>query len=274
MKRTSTIYSIIILGLLGVVLFSACKKQAVLTPDGQNATDNSGGGGNVEPDSSWTDQMLWFPFNANTAEYSGTGNTTASLYDISSASDRFNTPDGAFAFNGVSSYIKATNFADACLANTDFTINVFVKPTSYGGPNGSIILGKRGIGPGNGWVLSINNTSNSTVSKPGLVSFIPGSTDKYAIDSTAISLNQWVMITITYNHITQQCGIYLDGVLNTITNGIVSPAANTASDIYIGRDNPENTSESYFYKGTIDELRIYNRVLSVSELRKLKSRTF
>jgi hypothetical protein len=159
-----------------------------------------------------------------------------------------------------------------CLNNTDFTINVWVKLASYGGANGSVILGKRGVGPNNGWVLSINNNSNSSVLKPGLISFIPGSTDLYAIDTTAAPLNTWCMITAMYNNATKQCSIYLNGRLNSVTNNIVSPAAGTTSDVYIGRDNVANTSESYFLNGAVDDIRVYSRMVTVSELKKLMLR--
>jgi len=269
MKKTSDFPIIAIIVCLSIALFTGCAKIPVVTPDERGA----GAAATEEPDSSGMGLVVWYPFNDTGGEYSGNGNPGASVYDISSANGRNGDADGAYAFNGVSSYLRANNNSSMCLSNTDFTINVWVKPSSYGGANGSVIIGKRGVGPANGWVLSINNKSNSAALKPGLVSFIPGSTDNYAIDTTALPLNRWSMITVMYNNAAQRCSIYLDGVLNSVTEHITAPAANTTADIYIGRDNVANTSESYFFNGSIDDLRVYNRVLTVSEIKKFRFRT-
>jgi hypothetical protein len=264
MKNTPVFYTIVTFALLAICYLSSCKKIDVELPN------NGGSDTTAVPDSSGIGLIGWYPFNSTGGEYSGTGNPSASIHDISSTPDRAGNLDGAYAFNGISSYISAGNGGSFCLNNTDFTINVWLKLASYGGANGSAIACKRGVGPGNGWMLSITNSSIKNLPvKPGLIAFIPGSTDVYSIDTTAIVLNKWYMITVMYNAAQKQCSTFINGKLDMVSNNIASPVANTTADLYVGRDNIANTSESYLFKGAIDDLRMYNRLLTLSELKKL-----
>ena len=102
--------------------------------------------------------------------------------------------------------------------------------------------------------------------------FTPGSTDEYATDTTALKLNNWYMVTTMYNSSLKKCSIYINGVLNTVTENVAMPAAGNTADMYIGRDNISNYAQRFYFKGTIDDVRIYNRQLTNSELKKLMAR--
>ena len=55
---------------------------------------------------------------------------------------------------------------------------------------------------------------------------------------------------------------------NTSTQNIAS--VNSLADLYFGRDNPAvGTGTNYNFRGTMDDIRIYNRGLNVSEINKL-----
>jgi hypothetical protein len=79
------------------------------------------------------------------------------------------------------------------------------------------------------------------------------------------------MVTTEYNAETQQISIYVDGVLDNITGGQPSPNMAVNADLFIGRDNPEVPTNGYFVKGALDDVRIYNRMLTTAEIHKLFS---
>jgi hypothetical protein len=265
MKTTLNIYSIAILAILGMGLFSSCKKAPLDIPAGANGLSDT----TSVPDSSFMGLLAWYPLSSSGFDYSGSGAGSAAVHNISSTTDRHGNPDGAFYFDGTTSYLKIIHNPILNFDNTDFTISIWMKMDSYGGPNGSALISKRGSGPENGWFLSVNNTAvTNSAARPGLVSFAPGSTDLFGIDTTSITLNRWYMVTTMYNSAQRKCFMYINGVLNSVTDNITAPTSASVADTYIGRDNVSNASESYYFKGSIDDIRIYNRMLTVSELKK------
>jgi hypothetical protein len=76
------------------------------------------------------------------------------------------------------------------------------------------------------------------------------------------------MVTSIYTIGNRTLKIYFDGVLdNTITN-VDAPNAHATAAMYIGEDNPA-LGTGYFYNGSLNDLRIYNRAIDTSEVRHL-----
>jgi hypothetical protein len=73
---------------------------------------------------------------------------------------------------------------------------------------------------------------------------------------------------MTYNKTLQQVRIYRDGVLDSQTNGIPSPNPNTVNNLFIGKDSA-NAYNGYYFHGMMDDVRIYNRALSETEIQQL-----
>lgn len=69
---------------------------------------------------------------------------------------------------------------------------------------------------------------------------------------------------MTYSYVSHTAKIYIDGILNSTSTNIPSPNSSTTSQLYIGND-----ILSYSYDGSIDEIRIYHRVLSDDEIKSL-----
>lgn len=79
--------------------------------------------------------------------------------------------------------------------------------------------------------------------------------------SNQIPLNQWTHITGTYNSSTDQFSIYINGVLDT-TSIVPGAAPPSSSDpVYIGISSPASN-----FKGKMDEVRLWNRELSATEV--------
>ncbi|MCL7753651.1 LamG-like jellyroll fold domain-containing protein [Polaribacter sp. Z022] len=92
-----------------------------------------------------------------------------------------------------------------------------------------------------------------------------GSTDQYFESSTAINAGTWSHIALTFN----------GSVMNAYINGIAAGSYNvsgtmfsSSADIEIGARN-----NAHFFNGDIDEVRIWTKVLSASEILAQKDKT-
>jgi hypothetical protein len=208
--------------------------------------------------------LAHYAFNNNAIDSSSNANN-GTINDLTAISDRYSKVNSAFYFNGINGFINVPDKAALRLSNTDFTLNFWVKLDNYK-INGSNILAKHLTGNDQGWVISITGTSAST---PGVVRFGPGGASLAATGTKTISLNQWHMVTATYKNVDKKLSIYVDNILDNVISNIPSPNAAIASSLFIGRDEPTASTDGYFVKGGIDEVRIYNRILSAPQITKL-----
>lgn len=209
--------------------------------------------------------IAYYPFNGSAADSSGNGNN-GTAYNITSTTNRFGTANSAYRFNGLNSYITVNDNSKLRLYNTDFTFNAWVSLDAYGSTYGSNILNKRESGLNNGWLWSISGD----LSLPQhVLSYGAGGGSVNAFGSFIIPVQSWHMLTTVYDNQHQQISIYIDGVLDSRINNILTPNSTITALMYIGRDNPDAYSDGYFFKGALDDVRIYGRALSTSAIQKL-----
>jgi len=92
------------------------------------------------------------------------------------------------------------------------------------------------------------------------------------VNSTiSIPNNEWHHVVGTWNGITLR--IYIDGVLNNTYNPGSSPINNTQYHFQVGAFGPPSAGLQQVIQGLIDEVRIYNRALSDSEIKVLYEAT-
>jgi len=85
----------------------------------------------------------------------------------------------------------------------------------------------------------------------------------YQVGATTIPANQWSFVTMTFSTSTQRVRVYYNGVYDgqkDVTGLIMQGGINTIGGPY-----------SAFFDGGMDDVRIYNRVLSDSEIKQLYS---
>jgi hypothetical protein len=213
--------------------------------------------------------LAYYPFSNNTADLSG-NNNNGLAYNLTASADRFGKANSAYYFNGFGSYIRVKDNIALRLSNTDFTLNTWVKLDSYGATYGVNLLSKHLSGADNGWAWGITGFQ---IFPTGIVTYGPGGGSAFARGVLTVGINQWHMVTTVYTVQNQSISIYVDGVFDNITYGQSSPKSIINSDLYIGRDNPEVPTDGYFVKGSLDDIRIYNRTLSAVEIKKLYNLT-
>jgi hypothetical protein len=155
-------------------------------------------------------------------------------------------------------------------ANTDFSISTWIKIEKYPQSYVGVIVSNR---PNSGWkgsLFFIRGEADSINKRTIAFDTNQNDSSRMAFGKTQLQLNNWYHSIIVFqykgsnNNLVE---IYLNGELETLTRNITDIIDD--NDIhYIGFEYSE-ADDSYHFKGNIDDLRIYNRPLSPSEINAL-----
>lgn len=136
------------------------------------------------------------------------------------------------------------------------TVSAWIYPRSFGGANLARIIDKSDT---DGYLLLLNNTTGSKA-----LYFLYGSSPVGVTYDNAITLNTWQHVLCTLSGLSVNC--YLNGVsLGSYQFGS-APSSGSNASLGIGGKSSDNTRQ---FDGYIDEVRIYNRALSASEVLQL-----
>ena len=179
----------------------------------------------------------------------------------------------AFSFNGSNQYVLIGEPVPADLQiQNNFTLSAWIYITSYPANVGSgpwqYIFGSEGPNTGLGLFLAGPVSGSYPGVPPGGIDLDigKGSTTYSVITTTQIPLNQWTLVTATATA-NNPAQIYYNGVLQpamtpsgeTVWNGTVPY---TGAAFAIGQYLPAN----YAFNGLIDEVQIYNTVLTPAQI--------
>ena len=208
--------------------------------------------------------VAYYPFNGNANDVSG-NNINGVVSNATLTTDKFGASNSAYDFNGTSSYIQLPysnlyNFAP----QDSFSISVLVLPDPlYSWPAPSVVVKS----PPNANYLASNwNYGTYILNNKAMVGF---ANNNVLIGSTVFNNNPcWYNIVQTYmNGIWK---LYVNGVLESQdlsqTKFILQDGS--SSKIAFGK---KGESFGDWYKGKMDEVRIYNRVLNQNEVNALSN---
>jgi hypothetical protein len=220
--------------------------------------------------------IAYYPFNNSAADMSG-NNNNGTAFNVTATADRNNVANAAYYFNGTNSYITVKDNQALRLNNTDFTINMWVNLDSYINDSGTALLSKNSGAGQMGWNCSIVGYDNSNGAIPGNIFYnVSGGSDPYAFGTAKVDSTQWTMITITYTNASQTITFYKNGVFDKAVQGIPTPNSQTNAILHIGNNSLldiQPTAHPYALKGKMDDIRIYNRQLNITDIGKLYVRT-
>lgn len=157
---------------------------------------------------------------------------------------------GALSFDGINDVVTV-NDADSLDFTTGFSLEAWVNPTSAG--NWSSVLFKQGP-QGMNYSLYANNGTNKPVAQVYL-----SNAEQNAPGTGPVPLNTWTHLAATYDGTTLR--LYVNGVLAG-SKAISGSLLNTPNPLTIGG----NAVWSEFFQGQIDEVRLYNRALTATEI--------
>lgn len=158
----------------------------------------------------------------------------------------------ALNFNGTNALVTVPDSASLHLA-TGMTLEAWVNPSSMGGVWRTVVFKER---PG-GMLYALyanNGAANQPVGQLWL-----GNTEQTAAGAGSLPINSWTHLAATFDGASLR--LYVNGTLVT-TFAASGSLASTTNPLRIGG----NSIWGEYFRGLIDDVRIYNRALSATEI--------
>jgi hypothetical protein len=207
--------------------------------------------GGVATASAATGLVAAYPFDAPSVltDATGTGNNGSGSNVTSVAGGKFG---GALSFNGVNSWVTISDNPSLHFT-TGMTVEAWVNPAAGSGTAWQAVAVKEQVGE-----VVFGMYANSNRSSPvGIV--YTGTSEKSSYGRGQLRPGVWTHVAETYNGSKER--LYVNGAL---VSSILAPGPLPTSNgpLRLGGDSLWKE----FFKGLIDEVRVYNRPLSSSEI--------
>lgn len=214
---------------------------------------------NYKVDSYITDKLVTsWKFDGNAYDYTP-NNNEGTINNVSSTSNRFDTPDAALAFNGPSNFID-TNYDYSLSGEGGTTFSLWAK-FSIINTDGKIknIFGK------NSQEYLLSQIDNK-------IRFVQWANDgSYAIkltSNTNLQVDRWYYIVVVYDSLRERVYLYMNGVIDASDTILDCSFMDKAESLKIGRGFPDiGAAASTFFMGSIDNLSVYNRAWTADEVK-------
>lgn len=207
-----------------------------------------------------------YQFDGNANDGTGRGNHAA-VVGATQNSGQFNT--NAYNFDGTDDYLMIGDHPDVDFGSEDFTVSVWIRKAAN---SSSWDNGYGGVGKWNNSASAGTNEWNLALSSNGtnnIPSFrIESGTMTHTVNATSsLTLNTWHHVVAMRK--SNELRIYFNGALQGTTPlpSSTTTVNNFDLPIYIGRI----AAPGYFTSGRFDELKIYRRAISQSEVTDLFS---
>lgn len=210
--------------------------------------------------------MAYWPFSGSAQDMSGNGNHGA-VTSASLAPDRFGNPNQAYYFNGSTSRIDVPNSATINMTNAiDYSMAFWLK-IMPGNVNGLPIC-KTLYAAWNGYMFMVNNTDGGYCNGTGVFTYYAAAAayeDACADNLISNDNTNWYFITSQYKSSTNETFLYVNGVLQSDV-GRTSGSLSNSNPLAFGT---HNATSGGFYKGYLDDIRFYRRLLTQAEITAL-----
>jgi hypothetical protein len=206
--------------------------------------------------------VAYYPFNGNGNDFSGNQNSLTLNSEVQFAPDRFGNPSNALQFANGTAFIQSVNNVGIS-GNANRTITFWVNHVEVTPwPQSAAVQWGNNSASGGLSTLGVNNITTTTpyVFDHAHVFFGGFNADCVSPALTNVSLGQWHHYAFTYTGNLTTASLFLDGVPVTFTQSGVTTlvTVDTPLKLYGGATN-----------SSVDEVRIYNRALSPSEVQQL-----
>ena len=202
---------------------------------------------------------LYIPFDGNADDISGYGNNGI-VYGATLTEDRNGNPNSAYQFNGVDNYIDFGTSDLGLTGSSEITVSVWVKPDTPTTYHSTVLASDPYFRP-----YGIKTRGlGSTVTAQCMIRTLSGG-DYIDADIGGIIVGNWHHIACTYDG--TSASIYVDGELQnsvSISGSLHMPS----QQILAGARSTSPPSD--FFNGAIDDIRIWNRALSASEIQDMQ----
>jgi hypothetical protein len=219
-----------------------------------SVTDNKGGDITDSVAVSVGHLIAYYTMNNTAEDFSGF-NHNGVPSGVTAVEDRLGVAGGAYYFDGVNDYIRIAN-SPALNNRKAITINFWMNVAPYDSTQEAYPISHGNWE--NRWKISISNKKIRWTIKTD-TTINSGIKD---LDSQiSLNWNTWYMVTVTYGD--GKTEIYINGILNSSSDwhGLLLP---TQIDLVMGQHLPG--INGYNFKGALDEVRLFNRLLSADEI--------
>ncbi len=159
----------------------------------------------------------------------------------------------SFAGNSTS-YIRVQNSSLINLTGS-FTLEAWVNPSTLSGLSKGIFAKGSSLGSSLKYGLRVQSSGRVDLVTNGSLRLV-------STPAHPVKINEWTHVSATYNNSTNKFSIYINGILDTNTILAAAPPSNSDS-LFIGISGGTTP-----FKGLLDEVRIWNRELSATEVLK------
>jgi len=197
----------------------------------------------------------WYGFNGNANDLS-TNSNNGTVKGATLTTDRFGNANSAYSFNGISDYIEvvsSTSLSFTTAVSFSFWVNIPDLTFNTTGLPERVPIGKQRTSSTQG----INFETNDKIGTAGTPQFYlnSGSSVVQYEDTKALGLNTWIHLVGTYDGTTVK--LYSNNVLLGTSTGTLNLSSIT-ENLFFGKDG----ALGRFFKGKIDDIKIYNRALT------------
>ena len=238
---------------------SVCSGKAVLITASANSANSTGS--NTLPTNLQNGLVGYWPFNGNANDVSRNGNN-GTVNGAMLTSDRFGNSNGAYSFDGINSYIIANNTPNILTSN--YSVSIWFNSTISLCSNNVMLrsgnasnCGWQGFsvgpaGPNNFGLIDVGNNNYAFVSN---------------YNCNNVSSNEWHNLVYTRQNMYSKQ--YIDGILVSSNSSSHYDVASNCP-IFFGSNHLDQNGNSWnVFNGKLDDIAIYNRALSSSEIQQL-----
>ncbi len=168
-------------------------------------------------------------------------------------------PIASIDFDGINDYLSRTSFIDGL---NNVTIMAWIKSDSGNSTNMTI------LGEDTGCKLWLQNGNT-----PTFTTKTSGNSEE-TISCSSISFDEWHHLAATYTSTTGLMQLFVDGVLLSSANVASTGAAienteDSNGNFEVGRFSNDVATNKEYFKGDIDEVRVFDVVLTSEQLKKM-----
>ena len=204
-----------------------------------------------------TDLEAYYPLDGNADDASGNGHDGALQNGPSFAGGVIG---DALSLTGGSDYVRIPNHPELDLTDA-FSISVWIN-TSQTQPSYGRLISREQSGSGN---RQYNLGFTSGGQRPRTVVDTQGTTGVEVSGTTDITDGNWYHVVVTFDS-NDSLGLYVDGTPEDQTS-VAAPVVSRASDLTIG--GVAQSPADFQFNGLTDDVRIYSRALSDSEVQAI-----
>jgi len=202
--------------------------------------------------------VAYYPFNGNANDVSGNGNN-GTVFEAALSADRFGLASSAYVFDGVNDQIVISHSASIS-PTTQVTVSGWIRPLANEDNKHVVSKGSH-----------VNYFSRSySLQGPWSdgkwrAALSTGTGEVVVASSAAAVLGQWSHVLMSYDGAT--VNLYIDGQLSA-TQAAAGQITQTTEELFLGSHKFYAPSD-YWFNGGLDDVRIYNRALSATEVTQL-----